>query len=67
MPQHVICLTFVYVLLVLIVPFWLAFALKVAYLEHLRRKAKPGGFEVKLAEKPTGGIPVLEKEEDDHG
>ena len=47
--------------------FFAAFAFKVAYLEHRRRRAQPGGFEVKLTTDRPDGPPVTEEKANDHG
>ena len=60
-------LTFLAIVFAIVAAFFAAFAFKVAYLEHRRRSAQPGGFEVKLTTGRPDGPPVSEEKEYDHG
>lgn len=57
-------LVFVLGPLAILALFFIAFALKLAFLEYRSRLKRPGGFEVKLT---TGPMPVLRQKDNDHG
>ena len=59
--------TLLAVVFAIVATFFAAFAFKVAYLEHRRRRAQHGGFEVKLTTDRPDGPPVTEEKANDHG